>query len=145
MKNDTIRGLIVRQPYAELIARGVKKWEIRKCNTRYRGPVALVSRGLLYGFARLTSSFKMKVSRLKKYDYMHRASDILDNYAGGRPILYVWVFEDAVGLPEPVKVTYARGARTWVYLDKRRVIVALKKRGYREELRKLVRMLRRDC
>ncbi|RLE96227.1 MAG: RNA-binding protein, partial [Thermoprotei archaeon] len=48
-----IKGLIVRQPYASMLARGEKRWEIRRYSTRVRGPVALVSRGLLYGFAEL--------------------------------------------------------------------------------------------
>lgn len=38
-----MRCLSVRQPWPELIARGVKTLEIRSWSTRYRGPLLIVS------------------------------------------------------------------------------------------------------
>lgn len=38
-----MRALSVRQPWPELIARGVKSLEIRSWTTRYRGPLLIVS------------------------------------------------------------------------------------------------------
>jgi len=139
-RRGVIRGLIVRWPYVEMLANGTKKWELRKCNTKFRGVVALVSRGMLYGFAELTASFKMNVAKLKRYEHMHRASDILDYYAGGRDSLYVWVFKHPIKLPSPIKVRYPRGAMIWVYLNEKQVLKAMKERGYERQIRDLLRL-----
>mgnify|MGYP000389064567 CR=1 FL=1 len=139
-----IRGLIVRWPYVEMLAEGTKKWEIRKANTKFRGVVAFLSRGWLYGFAELTDSFEMSVTELRRYGRLHRANDVLEEYASDRDTLYVWVFRRPLKLPRPVKVTYARGARIWVQLEERKVLKALKERKYYKELQTLLDMLRRS-
>ena len=41
MKSDHIRVLAVRQPWASLIMRGGKSYEIRTMNTNIRGPIAI--------------------------------------------------------------------------------------------------------
>lgn len=38
-----MRALVVRQPYAELTAQGVKTIELRSWMTKYRGPLAIVA------------------------------------------------------------------------------------------------------
>ncbi len=41
--HDDLRAISVRQPWPELIARGVKTLEIRSWSTAYRGPLLIVS------------------------------------------------------------------------------------------------------
>jgi hypothetical protein len=43
----------VREPYASYIVDGKQTWEIRKRVARHRGPLGIVSRGLLIGQADL--------------------------------------------------------------------------------------------
>lgn len=38
-----MRAIVVRQPYAELIALGIKTIELRTWSTAYRGPLAIVA------------------------------------------------------------------------------------------------------
>jgi activating signal cointegrator 1 len=42
------RALTVRQPWAQAIALGAKRWETRKWETDYRGPL-LIHAGIVYG------------------------------------------------------------------------------------------------
>ena len=139
-----IRGLIVKQPYVSMLARGEKRWEIRRYPTSIRGPVALISRGWLYGFAELIDVFPMEVKRLHRYSHMHRAPrEELEKYAAGLEKLYVWVFVNPLPLPKPVKVTYARGAQVWAFLDADEVLSAMRREGLTREVVKATRMLRR--
>ena len=39
------RALLVRQPWADLIASGAKRWEIRSRSTNVRGPIAIAAAG----------------------------------------------------------------------------------------------------
>ena len=143
MRKKKIRGLLVRWPYVEMIASGTKKWELRKSNTRIRGPVALVSRGYLYGFAELSDSFRMSVAKLKGFEKLHRAGDFLEDYARGHDTLYVWVFKRPIKLPEPVKISYPKGSQMWIALDEEKILNVLKSRGYIKELKKLRKVLDR--
>ncbi len=139
-----IRGLIVRQPYASMLARGEKRWEIRRYSTRVRGPVALVSRGLLYGFAELIDVFSASIELLSKYPHMHRVSrEELEEYAAGLDVLYVWVFSNPLPLPKPVKVSYARGAQVWAFLDMREVLNTLEREGLVREASKVIKLFRK--
>jgi ASCH domain len=40
-KNPSIRALTIRQPWAELILRGRKPFELRSWKTKYRGPLVI--------------------------------------------------------------------------------------------------------
>lgn len=42
-KHDRFKALVVKQPYAEDLADGVKTIELRKCRTKYRGDVLVCS------------------------------------------------------------------------------------------------------
>jgi len=48
------RSLVVREPWASYIVQGRKTWEIRRCPTRVRGRIGIVSQRGLIGAVRLT-------------------------------------------------------------------------------------------
>jgi len=140
-----IRGLIVREPFVSMLARGEKRWELRRYPTRVRGLVALVSRGWLYGFAVLSDVFTLPIGEVYKYGRMHRASRaLIQTYASGLDKLYVWEFKKPLSLPHPIKITYSRGARVWAMMDAEAVLRKLKKEGLSGEAKKVYRMLRKE-
>ena len=140
-----IRGLIVKEPFVAMIARGVKKWELRRYPTKIRGPVALVSRGWLYGFAVLNRVFSISLKDVYKYKNMHRAPRrLIENYAMGLDKLYVWEFRESMPLPRPIKVSYSRKARVWAMIDAETVLRKLKREGLSGEAKKLYRMLKKN-
>lgn len=86
MTRENMKCLIIRQPYASLVAYGHKKWEFRSYNTRFRGRIGIASsrgkplktsneelnihaksfpRGTILATAELESSFPATNSDLK--------------------------------------------------------------------------------
>jgi len=140
---ERVRGLIIREEYIRLILSGRKKWEIRRTNTRIRGTVALVSRGLLYGFVDIVDSFPVDVEELKRRVDMHAVPpSFVEEYSGGRRVLYVWVVERPMPLPRPVPVAYARGAQVWAQVSLGEVVSSLRAAGLERVAEELVRRLK---
>jgi len=127
---EEIWGLIIRKRYIKLILEGKKTWELRKSNTKIRGVIALISKGKLYGFVKLVNTFKAKVGELENYEEMHRASNILKEYAGNRDELYVWVLSSPLRLPKPIKISYPKGVRMWTKLKVRKILRRIKEEGF---------------
>jgi hypothetical protein len=48
MEALTMKALCVRQPYAEVIARGIKTIEVRTWETKHRGPILIVASSNAY-------------------------------------------------------------------------------------------------
>ena len=142
MRKGYIRGLIVREPYASMLARGDKVWEIRRYNTRVRGVVAFLYRGHLYGFGELVGVVKVSLEELEKYGEKHKAPvELLNKYARGRKSLYAWIFKNPIPLPKPVKISYPRGSQVWTYISIEKVVKVLSSEGYIEQVSKLLEKL----
>lgn len=141
---ERVRGLIVREEYIRLILSGRKRWEIRRTNTRVRGLVALVSRGMLYGFVEIVDSFPVDVEELKERADMHGVEPgFVERYAAGRRRLYVWVVERPLRLPRPVPVRYARGAQVWAQISLGEVVSSLRDAGMADVAEEVLRRVRR--
>ncbi|WP_456330002.1 ASCH domain-containing protein [Archaeoglobus sp.] len=110
-----MRGLIIKQPFASMIVRGEKKWEIRRTRTNVRGEVVILSQGYALGKARLTDVLgPFTVEELLKFrDYHKVDEDFLRSYSGGKK-LYAWVFDEPEEFEKKVKVNIPRGAQVWV-------------------------------
>ncbi|WP_297090569.1 ASCH domain-containing protein [Thermococcus sp.] len=108
------RGLIVREPFATLIAEGKKVWEIRKSRTRIRGRVLIISGGRAVGSAELVDVLgPFTPEELSEHADKHLVDvDFLREYSGGKP-LYAWVFRNAEKFDGPRKVRIPRGAQVW--------------------------------
>ncbi len=120
-----VPALTVRQPWAELIVRGVKCVELRSWNTSYRGPMWLhaskqtdsveeignlgdVFLGGLVGEVELGAILPMTAERWEAWRSKH-----LDP-GPYRPGFYGWVLRAPRPLPEPIPV---RGGQRLFYLN----------------------------
>ena len=115
-----MRGLIVREPYATLIVRGEKIWEIRKRRTNVRGEIFIISNGRILGKVRLVDVLgPFTAEELVKHSDKHKVSyEELKNYAGDCK-LFAWVLEDAEMFDRPIEVKVPKGAQVWVKLEER--------------------------
>ena len=111
-------GLIVREPYATLIVKGLKVWEIRKRRTNVRGEIFIISKGRIIGKVKLVNVLgPFTAEELAKHEEKHRVEyEDLKNYAGNSK-LFAWVLSDAVEFEKPIKVDVPRGAQIWVRLS----------------------------
>ena len=112
-----MRGLIVKQPFASMIVRGEKKWEIRKRNTNIRGEIVIISGGYAVGIAKLVDVLgPFEVEELSKYYSYHKVDErLLEEYSKGKK-LYAWVFENPKEFKEKIRIKIPRGAQIWVKL-----------------------------
>ncbi len=112
-----MKGLIVKEPFASMIVRGEKRWEIRKTRTKFRGEVWIISNGFAIGSAKLTDVLgPFSVEELVKYSNYHKISyEELKRYSKGKK-LYAWVFNEPKEFNEKIKVNLPRGVRVWVNL-----------------------------
>ncbi len=110
-----MKGLIVKEPYATMIVRGEKKWEIRKRRTNIRGRILIISGGKVIGSVELVDVIgPFSAEELANYRELHRVSDdVLRRYAGDQK-LYAWVLENPIEFEEKREVKLPRGAQVWV-------------------------------
>ncbi len=113
-----MRGLIVKEPYASMIVKGDKKWEIRRRKTNIRGKVYIISNGEIIGSAELVDVIgPFSVEDLMELKEMHKADEkFLREYARGER-LFAWVFENPKEFKEKRKVKVPRGAQVWIRVD----------------------------
>ncbi|MDN5358726.1 MAG: hypothetical protein PWP76_569 [Candidatus Diapherotrites archaeon] len=110
-----MRGLIVREPWASLIVEGKKRWEIRRTNTKHRGPVAIISSGKVIGVAEIVDVLELPVEEIAHRIEKHYADPLLIlRYGTGRKTLYAWVLRNARKLKAPVEIELPKGAQMWV-------------------------------
>ena len=111
------RGLIIRQPWIELILSGQKMWEMRSKPTRIRGRIGLIEQGsgLIVGEAELTGSLDpfRDAEQMVYTRSLHRVDD-LDLLTIWR---YPWRLEGARRFEKPIPYDHPKGAVTWVKLD----------------------------
>ncbi|WP_457548996.1 ASCH domain-containing protein [Archaeoglobus sp.] len=111
-------GLIVKEPYASMIVKGLKVWEIRKRRTNIRGEIYIISRGFVIGKVSIVDVLgPFTVEELLKYEEKHRVDyNFLKEYAGNSK-LYAWVLKGAKKFDRPLKVKVPKGAQIWVRLN----------------------------
>ena len=110
-----MKGLIVRQPWADLIVDGKKRWEVRRTRTRQRGPVAIISGGKILGIVEIVDVIELPVEEMAARIEKHYADPItILGYGRGKKYLYAWVLRNARRLKEPIPFELPRGTQTWV-------------------------------
>jgi len=114
----TLRGLIIRQPYAGWIVEGKKIWEIRKSQTRIRGEVLIISNGKAIGKAELVDVLgPFTPEELAEHGDKHLVDyPFLRDYSNGKP-LYAWVFKNARKFERPVRVRLKKGVQVWANVE----------------------------
>jgi len=112
-----MRGLVIKQPWIDLIFDGKKTWEIRGSNTKIRGTIALIQSrsGKVIGTAELVDSIPLDLPSYQTNQMRHQIP--LDRFEGlPYPKTHAWVLENAVRFDEPIPYTHPQGAVIWVDL-----------------------------
>jgi hypothetical protein len=117
-RGQTVKGLIVHEPWIDLIVSGAKTWEMRSRNTAVRGRIALIRKGskAVFGVADLVDTVpKLSQSDLKASVDKHQVleSEIDEDFKWST----AWVLERARPLRRPVPYHHPAGAVIWVNLD----------------------------
>lgn len=113
-----MKGLVIKEPWIDMILDGKKTWEIRGSNTTIRGSIALIKSGtgMIYGTAELVDvvplhgpdDFELILTTFDKHQVPLGAVSYLKPYA--------WVLKNPVKYAEPVPYKHPQGAVIWVNL-----------------------------
>jgi hypothetical protein len=119
MSKFLLKGLILKEPWIDLILTGEKVWEIRGSNTKIRGTIALIKSGSgsVVGLCDLKDVVgPLSLSKFRRSKSFHAIpSNQLKN---GLPYqnTYAWVLDNTICLRKPVSFRHPRGAVIWVNL-----------------------------
>jgi hypothetical protein len=115
----TLKGLVIAEPWISLILSGRKTWQMCPKVSKYRGPIALVSKGSLsvVGIADLVHCIP------RQHGAEYRATEPLHfipraqqrDAAAHWPV--AWVFENARSLLKPVPYRHKNGAQSQIVLS----------------------------
>ena len=115
-----MHGLIIKQPWIELILCGQKTWEIRGSNTSRRGRIALIrgGSGLVVGSCDLISVHgPLSIEEIAASIDKHCAPlDQLDAITARYKKVFAWELADVTRLDPPVPYQHPSGAVIWVRL-----------------------------
>ncbi|HMN15129.1 MAG TPA: ASCH domain-containing protein [Bellilinea sp.] len=115
-----MKGLVVREPWIDLILSGEKAWEMRSRKTSYRGPVALIRKGsgTIVGVADLVG-IRPPLSRAEMIDAYPLHCIPRDLIERGEVAKWTtpWVLANVRRLASPVSYEHPAGAVTWVRLS----------------------------
>jgi hypothetical protein len=110
-----VKGLIIKDPWIDLILDGYKTWEIRGSNTAHRGHTELImsGSGMIYGCADLVDSFPMDLNMFKENRMKHCIdAERLTHYNQN----WAWVFENNKRYHPLKPYKHPQGAVIWVNL-----------------------------
>jgi hypothetical protein len=119
MSKFLLKGLIIKEPWIDLILTGEKVWEIRGSNTKIRGTIALIKSGSgsVVGLCDLKDVVgPLSLSKFRRSKSFHAIpSNQLKN---GLPYqnTYAWILDNTIYLRKPVSYRHPRGAVIWVNL-----------------------------
>lgn len=110
-----MKGLIVRSPWIDYILSGQKTWEIRGCNTKKRGEIALIKSGTscIYGTAEIVDCFELSLEHYQSSCLMHKIPVEHINCLPYKKT-YAWVLRNPQIFKEPVRYQHPKGAVIWV-------------------------------
>ncbi|KAB7646099.1 hypothetical protein [Polymorphobacter fuscus] len=114
-----LKGLIIRQPWIEMILAGTKTWEMRSERTALRGPIALIEKGtgLVVGTAILSDSLPpLSPEDMGACRTNHGIPAEMSGEVGFKWFT-PWVLTEARRLAQPVPYVHRSGAVIWVELD----------------------------
>ena len=108
-------GLIVKQPFADLIIDGKKQWELRSRpipKNKIGSEVLLLSKGSILGRITLKKDLgSVNLQRLYETTHLHHSElDTLDKTF----VTHVWEIRVTKKFDHPKKYAHPNGARVWV-------------------------------
>ena len=113
------RGLIICEPWLDLIFEGKKTWELRSRNTHIRGSIYLIrsGSGLIIGQADLVRVVRLPEKEMSGHYKKH--GERRNNFGFSNKIIYAWVLKNAKRFKKPKPYIHPMGAVIWVRLDSR--------------------------
>jgi hypothetical protein len=115
-----MKGLLIRQPWIDLILSGEKTWEIRGSKTKIRGTIALIQSqsGLIVGTADLVGCTpKLTPEDMNKAQKLHQIHEPFIDSTMPYDNTYAWILLGAKRLPKPIPYEHPQGAVIWVNLE----------------------------
>lgn len=116
---QTVKGLIIDEPWIDLLLTGQKTWEMRSKNAKYRGWVGLIrsGSGLVSGVARLCDvGTPLSLDEMNRTFDKHRVPEEMireKKFNWFTP----WKLTEILKLRKPVPYVHPNGAVIWVRLD----------------------------
>ena len=108
-------GLIVKQPYADMIIDGTKAWELRNRSPpkgKIGTDIFLPSRCHALGVIKLVRTVgPLDAGELAKTDTLHRSGTVWPHYT---PQTYAWEVEVVERFDAPKRYAHPNGAQIWV-------------------------------
>lgn len=115
-----MHGLLIRQPYIDMILDGRKTWEMRSSRCHVRGPLALIQSGTntVVGVADLIDCIG-PLSDQERLANANRHCVALDDWENPKfkKYRFAWVLSNARRVPQPIPYHHRPGAVIWVQLD----------------------------
>jgi hypothetical protein len=115
-----MKGLIIKEPWIDLILSGQKVWEVRGTDTRIRGTIALIKSGsgTVVGLCDLKDVIgPLSLNKLRRSQPFHAIPSNMIKNKLPYPNTYAWVLDDTICLRKPVSYRHPRGAVIWVNLS----------------------------
>lgn len=112
-----LRGLIIKEPWIDLILNGDKTWEIRGTNTTIRGRIALIKSGTasIIGTVELIDTQQLSIQEFNDSEGFH-CINTNNNTILPYPKTYTWKLTNPTLLSEPLPYRHPQGAVIWVKL-----------------------------
>ena len=117
--NMFTKGLIIDEPWINMILRGSKTWEMRKTGSKIRGAIALIKKGSgqVVGTVNLVDSLPpLSAAAFAKREKMHGVPPSMQAMALSNGWRHPWVVADARPLTKPIPYNHPSGAVIWVNL-----------------------------
>lgn len=113
-----MKGLIVKEPWIDLILEGIKIWEIRGSHVHKREKIALIKSGtgMIYGTVEIADSIMLTSEQYHTSFKCHRIPDTKIKPLPYKKI-YAWVLKNPVKFQNPIPYNHPQGAVIWVNLD----------------------------
>ncbi len=113
------RALVVRAPWAGMLVRGDKTWEIRGAATHVRGPIAIAQggTGLIVGTAVLSDCLGPLTLDQYREAWRQRGGGDHPEAPSPYPLAFAWVMTHPSALRMPIPYSHPSGAVIWVKLS----------------------------
>ncbi|RRJ54717.1 ASCH domain-containing protein [Paenibacillus oralis] len=107
------KGLIVRDPWIEMLLSGFKTWEIRSKPTSIRGKIGLIKSGTkkIFGEINIIDCVEIPVTDFNRYFEFHHVQDIS---SFGYSKIFAWVMQNPIRYAEPKPYIHRPGCVVWV-------------------------------
>lgn len=113
-----MKGLIIKEPWANLILEGQKNMELRGSNTKIRGKIGIIKSGSkkVFGTVELIDCIQItNRDDYNSYRENHMVSCEFEDITYKK--LYGWILKNPIEFKEPITYEHKLGCVIWVNLE----------------------------